>query len=160
MNIKDIDKADGKEERISFMESLPKDKLEGIFKGQKKLMGDYLSIANKHYSKVFGSDVEIDPEAWEGKESNLHTKTGNFLVRDMIEATIQELAETIQTMKNWKAWKQTEMETDVEHWKEEMVDALHFYVEALILAGVDADELFKLYYKKHGVNEFRQRSKY
>ena len=136
------------------------DKLELIFTGQKELMERYLPIAENHYEKVFGSKVRINPEAWKGSEGNLHTKVGNFLIKDMIDASIQELGEAIQTMKNWKAWKQTEMPTDSLHWKEEMIDALHFYVEACILAGITAEELFDLYFKKHAVNKFRQDSKY
>lgn len=158
MNTKDIDKAKGI--KNDFLSNLPKDKLEAIFGGQKFLMKTYLPIAEKHFEKVFGSKVKIDEKAWAGKESNLHTKVGNFLIKDMLDASIQELAEAIQCMKNWKAWKQTEMETDAEHWKEEMVDALHFFIEALILAGVSAEDIHELYFKKNKVNQFRQRSNY
>ena len=154
MNIKDIEQTENN--NLSF----EGDKLDQIFKGQKYLMGPYKEIAEKHFEKVFGSKINLDPEAWDGRESNLHTKTGNFLVKDMIDATIHELSEATQTMKNWKPWKQTEMPTDTEHFKEEMVDALHFYIEALILAGVTSEELHELYFKKHKVNQFRQRSQY
>ena len=158
MNTKDIDKA--KDIKEDFLSKMPKDKLEAIFAGQKFLMEKYLSIAEKHYEKVFGSKVKIDEKAWEGKESNLHTKVGNFLIKDMLDAAIQELAESIQTLKNWKAWKETEMETDVDHFKEELIDALHFYIEACILAGISARDVHDIYFKKNKVNQFRQRSKY
>ena len=153
MNTNDIEKIDN-------TPAPEGDKLDMIFEGQSELMEKYLPIAEAHFEKVFGSKVKIDPKSWYGQESNLHTKLGNFLIKDMIDAAIQELAESVQTLKNWKARKQTEMQSDVEHWKEEMVDALHFYVEALLLAGVTSEELYNLYFKKNKVNQFRQKSQY
>ncbi|MEK6884870.1 MAG: dUTP diphosphatase [Nanoarchaeota archaeon] len=140
--------------------SLISDKLESIFEGQKELMKDNKKIAEEHYRKVFGKEIEIPEEVWEGKEENLHTKIGNFLIKDMLDASMHELSETVQTMKSWKAWKQTEIMTDVNHWKEEAVDSLHFFIEAMIFAGITAEELHELYFKKHAVNLFRIKSNY
>ena len=154
MNTKDIKIEEGDKEVIDG------DLLKTIFFKQKQLMKKYKGICEDHYGKIFMKKVEISDEVWNGKTSNLHTRVGNMLIKEMIDSTIQELSEAIQTMKNWKPWKQTDMETDVEHFKEEMIDGLHFYIEALILAGVDADEVFELYFKKNKVNQFRQNSKY
>jgi len=52
------------------------------------------------------------------------------------------------------------MEIDEIHLKEELADALHFFIEACILIGMDAEELFDIYMRKSEVNKFRQRSKY
>ncbi len=136
------------------------DKLDKIFSGQKALMPKYKEIAEEHYAKIFKQKVHFSAEAWSGSSSNLHTKEGNYLIRDMLNAAAQEIGETIQVMKNWKAWKATEMPTDVTHFKEEFVDILHFLIEAAILAGITPDELFDLYFKKNEVNHFRQDSKY
>lgn len=136
------------------------DKLDQIFAGQKKLMEDYKPIAEDHYSRIFGQEVKFSDEMWAGGEANLHTKAGNYMVVGMINASIQELAESIQTLKNWKPWKQTEMPSDAPHFKEEMVDALHFYIEACLFAGMTADELHEIYFKKHAVNVKRQETKY
>ncbi len=136
------------------------DKLDRIFAAQGDLMKNYKAIAEAHYSKIFRTPVKFSDEVWAGGEQNLHTKEGSYLIRDMINAAAQELNEAIQTNKNWKAWKADEIMTDVDHFKEEMVDALHFYVEALLFAGVSAEELFTLYFKKNEVNHFRQKSNY
>jgi hypothetical protein len=136
------------------------DKLDRIFEAQASLMARYKPIAEEHWSKVFKQPSLFSEEAWKGGEFNLHTREGNVLIKDMIEACMQELAEAVQTMKNWKPWKMTEMPSDADHWKEEMIDALHFYVEAMQLAGVTPDEMHDLYFKKKEVNEFRQDSKY
>lgn len=136
------------------------DKLDRIFSAQKDLMIKYKPIAELHHSKIFKSDVKYNDDVWSGGEHNLHTREGNSVIKEMIQAAMQELAEAVQVLKNWKPWKQTEVPTDSEHWKEEMVDCLHFYVEALLLAGVTSDELYELYFKKKEVNDFRIESKY
>jgi len=154
MNILDIERT---EDNSNLFEG---DKLDQIFEGQRFLMKNYKEIAEKHYQKIFKVPVKISDEAWSGGESNLHTKEGNFLIKDMLDATIQELSESIQTLKNWKAWKQTEIPSDTDHFKEELIDALHFYIEAAILSGITSEELHSLYFKKHAVNQFRQRTNY
>lgn len=131
-----------------------------MFAAQKDLMAKYRPIAEAHQRKIFRQDVWYSDEAWEGGEHNLHTKEGNAVIKEMLEATIQEIAEAVQTMKNWKAWKQTEMPTDANHWKEEMIDAWHFFMEALLLAGVTPDEMYDLYFRKKEVNDFRIESNY
>jgi hypothetical protein len=136
------------------------DKLDQIFAAQKALMVDYKPIAEVHYSKIFGQNVKFSDEMWAGGEANLHTKAGNYMVVGMLNAAIQELAESIQTLKNWKPWKATEMPSDAAHFKEEMVDGLHFYIEACLFAGMTAEELHSIYFKKHAVNIKRQETNY
>lgn len=136
------------------------DKLDKMFAAQKHLMQPYKGISELHYGKIFNQKVNFSDEVWEGSEKNLHTKEGNYLIRDMLNAASQEIGESIQVMKNWKSWKQTEMPTDVNHFKEEIADVVHFLIEAMIFAGIGPDEIFDLYFRKHAVNEFRQESKY
>ncbi len=136
------------------------DKLDRIFAAQKGLMANYKTIAEDHYSKIFNQPVKFSDHVWEGHHSNLHTKAGNYLIRDMVNACVQELGEAVQVMKNWKAWKQSEMESDENHFREEMIDALHFFIEAMIFAGMTADDMHDLYFKKNEVNHFRQETKY
>lgn len=152
MNTKDIGNSDAKK--------YPGDKLDQIFAAQQELMIPYKEIAEGHYSKIFGMDVKFSDELWKGGAHNLQTKAGNYIIRDMINACCQELNEAIQTTKNWKAWKQTEVRTDEEHFREEIIDAVHFLVEALIFAGMTSEDVYNIYFKKNKVNQFRQTSKY
>jgi hypothetical protein len=41
-----------------------------------------------------------------------------------------------------------------------LADALHFFVELCITAGMSAEDLARIYHRKHAVNKFRQRSNY
>lgn len=136
------------------------DKLDQIFSAQRALMDEYKKIAEKHYETVFGTKITISEDIWKGGEHNLNTKAGNVFLYDMLNAAMHELSEAVQTTKNWKAWKQTPVPADVNHFKEELIDALHFYVEACLLAGITAEELYSLYFKKNKVNQFRQSSNY
>lgn len=70
-----------------------------------------------------------------------------------------ELFEASECLKN-KAWKQSEVMTDVDHLCEELSDALHFYVELCLNLGIDANKLFELYFRKQEVNKWRQATKY
>lgn len=137
------------------------DKLDQIFGGQKELLVNYKSISEDHLGRILkNKDIKFSDEAWAGGEHNIHTKEGNFLIKDMIMCAIQELAEAAQVLKNWKPWKQTEIPSDAEHFREEMIDALHFFVEACILSGMTAEDVHDIYFRKHEVNKFRQESKY
>lgn len=136
------------------------DKLDKIFAAQKDLMLKYRPIAETHQSKIFKNDVKYSDGVWEGGEHNLHTREGNSVIKEMIQAAMQELAEAVQVMKNWKPWKITEVPTDIDHWKEEIVDSVHFLVEAMLLSGMTSEELYELYFKKHEINSFRINSNY
>ena len=118
------------------------DKLSQIFEEQTELMHKY---------KV----IEKMPE-W---PLNLHSRDHQKILKDFIYRVIEELCEAGHVLKN-KPWTQRDLETDVDHYKEELADALHFFVELCILSGIDAKELYSLYYRKKKVNQFRQETKY
>lgn len=146
VNVADIDVV---EPEVSGVEIENKDMLEVIFWRQKQLMDKYREIELANLPHVVPIRVPVDLDSHEGQDQ----------VRQRIFWTIVELCEASDCMKN-KAWKKTMMETDVPHLKEEMVDALHFFIEACILMGVSAEDLFELYMKKSRVNKFRQRTNY
>lgn len=92
-------------------------------------------------------------------EVNLNDRHYQARLKEMAYRVTAELVEAVECLKN-KSWKKEEVETDVNHFHEEIADALHFFVEFCILADLDAADLTKLYFKKKIVNEFRQRSNY
>jgi hypothetical protein len=137
MNIKDI-------EQVVIPEG---DKLDGIFVGQQKLMDKYhhIEVGNGIYAPVPPLD--------------LHSTLHQARLKDLAFRIITEIIEATECLKN-KPWKQTHIKTDVDHFYEEVSDALHFFVEFCINAGITSEMLCKLYHLKHQVNEFRQRSQY
>ena len=137
MNIKDVK-----------IKKIKGDKLNLIFKRQKELM--------KKYHKI-----EKANEIWvpDKLPLDLNNCKCQYRIKDFLWRITEELGEAGNCLKN-KPWKQTQVETDVDHFIEELADAFHFWIELCIMIGLTADDLFEFYYKKSEVNAFRQRSKY
>lgn len=138
MNIDDID-----------MEFEGGNWLENIFARQEELLGEYQRIEMDNLPCIVPGTIPVEIDSY----------TGQHMIKERLYNCMIEIAEVVDCMKN-KAWKQTMVKTDVRHLMEEMVDALHFYVEACILIGIKPKDLYELYFRKSEVNKFRQRSKY
>lgn len=122
------------------------DMLKDIFTMQHKLQEKYCHIERRN-SCYYPESVCIDEPADQ-----------NF-IKGMAFRCITELIEATECMRN-KPWKQTHVVTDVEHMKEEIADALHFFVELCLLLGMSAEDLYTYYMKKNKVNDWRIETKY
>lgn len=125
------------------------DMLESIFVRQLKLFQKYCKIEKKNLPHVVPEKIPVDINSYLGQDQ----------IKQRFFSAIVEICEALDCLKN-KPHKQTMVETDVVHFGEEVADALHFFVEACILAGITASDLFSLYMRKSEVNKFRQRSNY
>lgn len=123
------------------------DKLEAIFKKQQELESKYNGI-----EKANGEDVPDLP-------LDLHTFRGQRRTRALIYRITEELYEAGNCLRN-KAWKTSQVPCDVDHFLEELSDAVHFVVQLYLELGLTAEEFTKLYFRKAKVNAFRQVSKY
>lgn len=59
-----------------------------------------------------------------------------------------------------KPWKQTQMVTDLARFQLAMKTAWFCYVDMFLALRLGQDDLYKMYFKKHLVNQFRQKSNY
>ncbi len=123
------------------------DWLQNIFTRQRELMEKYDEI-----ERANGFPVPKPPV-------DLHDRHGQVYIRELIRRTVEELFESSHCLKN-SAWKQSHILTDEDHFYEELADAFHFFIELCIAVGLDAEALYKVYFKKSEVNKFRQRSVY
>lgn len=130
-----------------IQEEVQGDRLEAIFRRQRKLMDKYEQIEREN-----GFYVPVG-------SANLNERKDQHYLKDLAWRITEELGEAMNCLKN-KPWKQTHHETDEAHYREELIDGFHFYVELLILSGIDAEKLFMTYFQKSRVNQFRQRSGY
>lgn len=73
-------------------------------------------------------------------------------------AMSQELAELTDSVP-WKWWAKYQ-KFDKQNARVEVVDMLHFLISSAQVLGMDADDVFQLYEKKHEVNQNRQKSGY
>jgi hypothetical protein len=74
----------------------------------------------------------------------------------MILATTDELHEALREMP-WKPWSKSQEITPeaMERFKDELVDAWHFFMNLVLVSGMTADEFFTRYLRKNGVNHGR-----
>ncbi len=124
------------------------DKLENIFERQRELMARYHEIERDNGLLLY-----------EGIPVDLHDRMGQVRIRELIRRSVEELFEASHALKN-SPWKQSHVLTDERHFVEELADAFHFFIELCLAVGLDADTLYKIYFRKSEVNLFRQRSQY
>ncbi len=122
------------------------DRLDLIFERQSELEHKYKDIEKKNGFYI--------PEHF-----NLDNAHDQLYIKNLTHRIIEELEEGMNCLKN-KPWKQEQMETDREHFVEELADGFHFYIALLIALDLTAEDLFQVYFKKSEVNKFRQRSGY
>ena len=75
------------------------------------------------------------------------------------DVMVRELGEAMQELRS-KPWKQDWRATDRDKFLEEMGDALHFFVEMCITAGMTAKDLFDAYFRSWEKNRGRQEDGY
>jgi hypothetical protein len=127
-------------------------RLEGMFVRQTDLEEKYHPIEEKNVGHKlptpFGNFEDIDDPATQRR------------LKEIAYRIVEELSEATNTLKNGKPWKSSHVKTDVDHFLEETVDALHFFIEFCLCAGINAHVLYELYMDKSRVNQFRQESNY
>lgn len=88
----------------------------------------------------------------------LHTLLKEQLQNHLWKVTY-EIQLTRNALKN-KGWKQTQVLSDVNLVREQMIKSFLTLIDACHFIGIDEDFLFELYCKKNVVNNFRITSKY
>jgi len=142
MNIQNITKEDIQKE---FQTS--GDMLTDIFKRQEELEKKYYEIEIKNGEALPSFPIDID------------TFEGQRRARAIIYRITEELYEAGNCLRN-KAWKNTHVPTDKDHFLEELADALHFMIQLFLELGLTSTQVYILYFKKSMVNLFRQKSNY
>ena len=72
-------------------------------------------------------------------------------------AMLSELAELLDEV-NFKWWKNAKP-VDEHALKEELVDILHFFLSMCLSAGLDAEQIYRIYLEKNAENIARQQGK-
>jgi len=85
-----------------------------------------------HQRKLFWKYKDLEGMTWSGETVNVHTLDGQIALKDFLWRTTEELGESYQASVEHE---------DVIHQIEELADALHFFVEFCIIAGVEPSEL-------------------
>ncbi len=80
---------------------------------------------------------------------DLTTKPGQRLIKELIWAMVEEMAEASFILKNRTHRFTDHQDVDFAHFKEELADALSYFVEICIYAGIDFNELYEEYCRKN-----------
>ncbi len=109
---------------------------------------------NDIFEEQIKLNERINPDLYQEIEDP-EIKRKRFL--DFELAMRQEASEAINSL-NWKWWKK-----DPDDWqniKIELIDILHFWVSMCTVAGLTAEEVVDLYFKKNKLNHHRQEKGY
>lgn len=92
---------------------------------------------------------------------DLTSKVGQKELKKITYDCMGELFEANQHLKNSKDHRATEVkDVDRDKYVEELVDALHYFLELVIMSGISLDELYKAYIEKGHINDARIASGY
>lgn len=87
-------------------------------------------------------------------------------IKDMILWATDELHEALHELPYAKDWSKKYDKPEYNHeeqwklFKEEIIDAWHFFMNIMIAAGFTPDEIFKMYMTKSAINVERQQNGY
>ncbi|NLX83781.1 MAG: dUTPase [Clostridiales bacterium] len=85
---------------------------------------------------------------------HLHDIDAQTWMQKYTLAMLSEMAELLDEV-NFKWWK-NEKPLNEPALKEELVDILHFFLSMCLAAGLDAEEMYRIYLKKNEENFARQ----
>lgn len=90
-----------------------------------------------HQRELYLKYKEMEGMDWAGDTVNIHTLKGQKWLKDFLWRTTEELAESFEA-------HISNDENGEKHAIEELADALHFFIEFCILAGITPEDLFSL----------------
>jgi hypothetical protein len=108
-----------------------------------------LFLLRKEFMNELNKKIPGSYDSW---PIDLTKKNSQQMVRDLSLRGVEEMFEAVQHLKNSKPHRLTDVpDIDREAFVEEIVDAFNFFFSVLILVGVNEDELFQAYKKKHQI---------
>ena len=82
---------------------------------------------------------------------DLTSKYGQRQIKELIWAMVEEMAEASFILKNRSHRFTDHTDVDFAHFKEELADALAYFIEISIFAGIDFQELYEEYCRKNQI---------
>tara|TARA_B110000467_G_C18108689_1_gene361283 strand:- start:316 stop:681 length:366 start_codon:yes stop_codon:yes gene_type:complete len=114
----------------------------------KDRLGEIFALREEFMRRINKSIPGAYPEEW---PIDLTVKSNQKDVRELAFRGIEELFEALLHLKNWKDHRTGTGEFDRAEFLEEMIDAYKYFTAILVLTGVDSEEFFNAYKKKHDV---------
>jgi len=135
--------ANSKEVYNNIERSTAEDKLGDMFRRQEEFM-------------QMLKDADKLPE-W---PIDITQKNGQRMIKEIIWNMVEEVAEASFILKNRQHRFTDHQDVDFAHFREELGDALAYFIEICIMSGISSDELFEEYCRKNALVKKRARDGY
>lgn len=109
------------------------------------------------YAQITGGPIIVRRD--DNPNYDWHSRIIAAKAREFAGYTVEELYEAIGVFKN-KPWKQSPVETDVPHLLTELGDMWHFLIELHLILGLNAEDVFRMYFERARSNEQRRATEY
>lgn len=123
------------------------DILTTMFEQQRAHMVEYAKITGEENATADNMTFRLDSPRVQAR------------IREFWSYAVEEGYEAINHLKN-KPWKQTVVNTDEVKFRKEIGDMWHFLIEAHIIAGMTAEDVFDAYFGETVKNIERQQNGY
>lgn len=117
---------------------------------------DMMMGMQKDFQKLVGFNFEEMGEV----EKSAYIKEMMLWVTDEMSEALHELKHAKGWSKKYDSWTPEQTVAQNDKFKDEMVDAFHFFMNILLASGMDANELFNRYFDKNKINIERQKNGY
>jgi dimeric dUTPase (all-alpha-NTP-PPase superfamily) len=94
----------------------------------------------------------LDPLAMEGEELAEFVRWNVLALEDELHEALDEV--------RWKPWASDTGFIDRDAFVKELVDAMHFLMNLMLVANASPEEIYNRYFAKAGVNQARQEAGY
>jgi hypothetical protein len=94
-------------------------------------------------------DMLVEHDKFPEYPVDLTTKPGQRLVKEIAFNMIEELMEASFTLKNRQHKLSEDTAVDFEHFREELGDALAYFIEIMIVCGITPEQLYEEYSRKN-----------
>lgn len=91
---------------------------------------------------------------------DISQKNGQRMIKEIIWNMVEEVAEASFILKNRQHRFTDHQDVDFAHFREELGDALAYFMEICIMSGISSDELFEEYCRKNALVKKRARDGY
>lgn len=139
-------------------ESMSTDNYQGMHRQPRDVLGDMLAQQYEHMQdyqkKYYANGYAVLPEESYGQINNKETQdtirmTNLWLIEELMEA---------QNLLKAKPWKMSSVATDIDAYHKEIGDSIHFFLELLILSGLDTAEKVWAVYSERSINNTARRA--
>lgn len=110
--------------------------------------------------KEFQKRVGFNFDNMDIKEKSQYIKEMMLWCEDEMKEALHELPFAKGWSKKYDTWTEEKIEEQMTKFKKEMTDSFHFFMNILIVSGMNSEDLYNEYIDKNKINISRQENGY